>query len=408
MFLADDKILLMPKIKQENMDYEKIIHDLDLASENIYDAVPMNGVRKRMRLHQLSWEEKLQRKKLRNRIAAQTSRDRKKAKMDFLEESLKELKQQNNLLVSQVNELKQKNELLIDANQELRKALAESSYTCSCLLNSGDGEKNVSKNSNVVVQPAFADNVHSLSRPEVSHKFPLKKGQWTILAQNLPSLSPISEMLEDIKGQEFFDDLERLAASLLEEVEQNGSRKDSQLISNEISESDHEKCITNFEMVGASSKILEPSEDKSKSRTNILQFSNGIESLTIEEKISLIASEHSYAQGIATEQNYNLPTLNSSDTKITLNIPEIKINEEDMCTYDFEEFSTENVDSCKIPEASLHPETIFQNSLSPKSDVSSDLGYESIGSPYESDLSSISSFNDLFGDTLSDLFPQLI
>ena len=62
MFLADDKILLMPKIKQENMDYEKIIHDLDLASENIYDAVPVNGVRKRMRLHQLSWEEKLQRK----------------------------------------------------------------------------------------------------------------------------------------------------------------------------------------------------------------------------------------------------------------------------------------------------------------------------------------------------------
>ena len=161
-------------------------------------------------------------------------------------------------------------------------------------------------------------------------------------------------------------------------------------------------------MVGASSKILEPSEDKSKSRTNILQSSNGIESLTIEEKISLIASEHSYAQGIATEQNYNLPTLNSSDTKITLNIPEIKINEEDMCTYDFEEFSTEKVDSCKIPEASLHPATIFQNSLSPKSDVSSDLGYESIGSPYESDLSSISSFNDLFGDTLSDLFPQLI
>lgn len=105
--------------------------------------------------------------------------------MDFLEESLKELKQQNNLLVSQVNELKQKNELLIDANQELRKALAESSYTCSCLLNSGDGEKNVSKNSNVVVQPAFADNVHFLSRPEVSHKFPLKKGQWTILAQSL-------------------------------------------------------------------------------------------------------------------------------------------------------------------------------------------------------------------------------
>lgn len=62
MFLAKDKLILMPHIKQENMDYETIIQDLELQNETVYEAVPLNGGKKRMRLHQLSWEEKLQRK----------------------------------------------------------------------------------------------------------------------------------------------------------------------------------------------------------------------------------------------------------------------------------------------------------------------------------------------------------
>lgn len=62
MYLEEDNIIYVSKIKEENMDYQKIIQDLDLQSESLYETVPINEGRKRMRLHQLSWEEKLQRK----------------------------------------------------------------------------------------------------------------------------------------------------------------------------------------------------------------------------------------------------------------------------------------------------------------------------------------------------------
>lgn len=42
--------------------------------------------------------------------------------------------------------------------------------------------------------------------------------------ENLNSLPPFPEMLADVEGEEFLDDLERLAASLLKEVEQDDNR----------------------------------------------------------------------------------------------------------------------------------------------------------------------------------------
>lgn len=81
---------------------------------------------RKRRLDHLSWEEKMQRKKLKNRVAAQTSRDRKKAKMDEMEAKIQEFMERNERLISEVESLKALNERLLSENATLR---AERSVT---------------------------------------------------------------------------------------------------------------------------------------------------------------------------------------------------------------------------------------------------------------------------------------
>jgi X box-binding protein 1 len=80
--------------------------------------------RKRQRLDHLSHEEKLMRRKLKNRMAAQSARDRKKLKMNELEEDLILLTKQRNALLNQNQTLKQRNALLEQQNKELKERLS--------------------------------------------------------------------------------------------------------------------------------------------------------------------------------------------------------------------------------------------------------------------------------------------
>ncbi|XP_069475270.1 X-box-binding protein 1 isoform X2 [Ambystoma mexicanum] len=79
--------------------------------------------RKRQRLTHLSPEEKALRRKLKNRVAAQTARDRKKARMGELELQVVELEIENQKLLLQNGLLREKTQRLSTENQELRQRL---------------------------------------------------------------------------------------------------------------------------------------------------------------------------------------------------------------------------------------------------------------------------------------------
>ncbi|XP_054738537.1 X-box-binding protein 1 [Anastrepha obliqua] len=74
---------------------------------------------KKRRLDHLTWEEKMQRKKLKNRVAAQTSRDRKKARMEDMEREIDELTQKTEILQNKCESLQAINESLLEKNHKL-------------------------------------------------------------------------------------------------------------------------------------------------------------------------------------------------------------------------------------------------------------------------------------------------
>ncbi|CAL8293699.1 unnamed protein product [Gadus morhua 'NCC'] len=80
-------------------------------------------MRKRQRLTHLSPEEKALRRKLKNRVAAQTARDRKKAKMGELEQQVLELELENHKLHIENGLLREKSSGLVTENEELRQRL---------------------------------------------------------------------------------------------------------------------------------------------------------------------------------------------------------------------------------------------------------------------------------------------
>jgi len=81
--------------------------------------------RKRRRLTHLSQEEKQLRRKLKNRVAAQTARDRKKNLMSDLEIKVAELEQENRKLAKENLVLKSESGTLLRQNEELKGRLTE-------------------------------------------------------------------------------------------------------------------------------------------------------------------------------------------------------------------------------------------------------------------------------------------
>lgn len=103
-------------ISEEDSGHSSCGEDSKDNTKNV-DGVP---VRKRANLDHLSPEEKLLRRKLKNRVAAQNARDKKRAKMDEMEDLISLLKEQKKALEKENERLKKINSRLEEENGVLR------------------------------------------------------------------------------------------------------------------------------------------------------------------------------------------------------------------------------------------------------------------------------------------------
>ncbi|XP_066249342.1 X-box-binding protein 1 [Euwallacea similis] len=103
----------------------------DNSSYDVDENVQGPTRAKKRRLDHLSWEEKIQRKKLKNRVAAQTSRDRKKAKVEQMESALQQLFNKNEAVLEECEKLRQANERLQVENADLQRKL-QNAPKCQC------------------------------------------------------------------------------------------------------------------------------------------------------------------------------------------------------------------------------------------------------------------------------------
>ncbi|GCB73880.1 hypothetical protein scyTo_0002962 [Scyliorhinus torazame] len=121
------KVLLIPGGKQQQSGLEVSRHiSVVYPPQSDSPSVPAtagHGHRKRQRLTHLSPEEKALRRKLKNRVAAQTARDRKKARMSELEEQVLEMESENQKLQIENRLLHEKTHSLLSENRELRQRL---------------------------------------------------------------------------------------------------------------------------------------------------------------------------------------------------------------------------------------------------------------------------------------------
>ncbi|XP_034230433.1 X-box-binding protein 1 [Thrips palmi] len=130
---------------------------------------PTVSNRKR-RLAHLTLEEKQYRKKLKNRVAAQTSRDRKKQRMDELESSIV-------LMSQELEAMTKQNATLATENALLKQQLHDAQMTTTALLETLQSEKcscGKSPKGNAQATPAELPSVSS--RPAESTRHPLLKG----------------------------------------------------------------------------------------------------------------------------------------------------------------------------------------------------------------------------------------
>ncbi|XP_075128732.1 LOW QUALITY PROTEIN: X-box-binding protein 1 [Leptodactylus fuscus] len=323
--------------------------------------------RKRQRLTHLTPEEKALRRKLKNRVAAQTARDRKKARMSELEQQVVDLEMENEKLLIENQLLREKSHGLLTENQELRQRL-------------GLDALEVKEEEIEVLTQSREDEVRPVTGSAESAALRLRASA----AGAGPVVPELDHVCMDSDSPDSSDNESDILLGLLESL-------DSDMLLNY-----GENMSWNQQEV---------KEDQSDSIPSTPSSPLGTPSIKLEAINELIKFDHVYTKPICSEQDSEL----GIETSIVIKAEEASLNPSCISPISVKQESQED----EVP-----PVIDTQSYLISAEDVAtqpaslletgSDSGYEGCASPF-SDMSSPLNSDQAWEDSFTtELFPQLL
>ncbi|CAG9831144.1 unnamed protein product [Diabrotica balteata] len=382
---------------------------------------------KKRKLDHLTWEEKLQRKKLKNRVAAQTSRDRKKAKMEQMEQALQQLFVKNESLLVECKNLKLANQKLQQENTELYNRLQAPCLSCAQAQNRSVGCESLN---------GSTEKSHT---PSSGFEQATDNG----LVENRTDLPSLPDLLDELEADVDLNSLEQLTQSLLEDIARD-LEATAQKTSTEESRSNGS---SSGEMVGKTSTELESSGCATNTKSLESDISEYLllhhnyaakppldDTLNAKSPISRIRKLKTIkpkrkivnTKPVIPESDVVYGTLDEVSNVVTIIVDSngVPMTEEALQRLENREEETQltvplplatqselvtslpvaeskRASSSYVAESNLTVPTAMLECLSPMSCSDSDRGYESLDSP-------ISLPEDLWDQSISELFPSLL
>ncbi|CAL9708087.1 unnamed protein product [Knipowitschia caucasica] len=326
-------------------------------------------VRKRQRLTHLSPEEKALRRKLKNRVAAQTARDRKKAKMGELEQQVLEMELENQKLHIENRLLREKTTGLITENAELRQRLG---------LDTLDSKQNM---------PVLISNVRETD---------LGTGSSESAAGAGPAVSKSEDVSMDTDGSDSTDTESDLLLGILDILDPELFLKSCE-----------QECEETPVLLGGGTDAVSPSASAALGATSV----------KLEALNELIHFDHIYTRPVDALSDAQRDDSEESDDEDdddkeekVFPVSDVGLEEEEVCVKDEPEevlIPSVNNPADDFLAAASSPALGHPEKEASLADTYSDSGYEGSPSPF-SDMSSTlgeSSWDDMFAN---ELFPQLI
>ncbi|XP_048677810.2 LOW QUALITY PROTEIN: X-box-binding protein 1 [Caretta caretta] len=337
---------------------------------------PQPPARKRQRLTHLSPEEKALRRKLKNRVAAQSARDRKKARMSELEQQVLELEQENQNLLLENQLLREKSQGLAVQNQELRYRLG---------LDALEAEEG--KSAPEVVMESQVDEIRMVTGSAESAALRL----CVSAAGAGPAVTPPDSLHMDADGIDSSDSESDLLLGILDSLDPDMFLRYGNSESSCLEKLEEEIC-------GKESDSLPASPTPSV----------GSSSAKLEAINELIRFDHVYTKPLI----FEIPAKMGSQGDMLMKIEEASLSPSEDKDLPESPVSVkeEPIDNF-LPELGISNLLSYDHSLETSCcllDARSDSGYEGSPSPF-SDLPSPLSTDHSWEDTFAnELFPQLI